>query len=301
MARRRRVTLLTILILSASPAVFSRAAEPPALRVATSNTVLADLAANVGGEQVSVQALVPRGADPHTFQPTPASMRLLSEARVIFFNGGGLEEWWTKTLQSVRPAAPVIELSKGLTALALPEPGRERQGLPDPHVWLDPMLTKTYVDRLREALSRADPGHAGAYAERAKTYQGELDVLDAWIRGETAKVPPARRKLVTFHDAFGYFAKRYGYAVKGYIVASPGKEPSAKALAELTRRITQEGVPAIFAEADHNPKLLEALGRDAGVKVVTDLYDDSLSDGPPADSYLHLMRHDVTQITNALK
>jgi zinc/manganese transport system substrate-binding protein len=195
----------------------------------------------------------------------------------------------------------VIELSRGLTTVGLSEPGRGGQEQPDPHVWLDPVLAKAYVDRIRDALSQADPGHRDAYAERAEVYRAQLDALDLWIRGETDKVPAARRKLVTFHDAFRHFAKRYGYAVKGYVVASPGKEPSAKALAELTRRIKQEGVPAIFAEADHNPKLLEVLGRDAGVKVVTDLYDDSLSDGPPADSYLNLMRHDVTRITTALQ
>jgi ABC-type Zn uptake system ZnuABC Zn-binding protein ZnuA len=129
----------------------------------------------------------------------------------------------------------------------------------------------------------------------------QLDELDAWIRGEAATIPPARRKLVTFHNAFQYFAQRYGLAVKGYVVASPGKEPSAKALADLTRRIKQEQIPAVFAEADFNPKLLEVLARDAGVKVVTNLYDGSLSDGPPADTYLNLMRHDVRMIVGALR
>ena len=157
------------------------------------------------------------------------------------------------------------------------------------------------MERIREALTRADAAHATYYAGRAAAYQGELDALDAWIREQTTQVPEARRKLVTFHDAFQYFAKRYGLTVKGYVVASPGKEPSAQAMADLVRRIKQEQIPAVFAEADYNPKLLEVLGREAGVKVVTDLYDDSLSDGPPADSYIHLMRHDVTTIVSALK
>ena len=116
-----------------------------------------------------------------------------------------------------------------------------------------------------------------------------------------ARIPEAWRKLVTFHDAFQYFAQRYGLTVKGYVVASPGKEPSAKAMADLARRIKEEQVPAVFAEADYNPKLLEVLAREAGVTVITDLYDDSLSAGPPADSYLTLMRHDVTTIVTALQ
>jgi ABC-type Zn uptake system ZnuABC Zn-binding protein ZnuA len=232
-------------------------------------------------------------------------MKLLSQARVIFFNGAGLEEWWQKTIRSVkRSGAPVVELSQGLATLTLPgegHAGHAHAAEPDPHVWLDPILAKTYVERIRDALARVDPGNAAYYAEHATAFQGKLDELDAWIRAEVAQIPEARRKLVTFHDAFQYFAKRYGLIVKGCVVASPGKEPSAKAMADLVRKIKQEQIPAIFAEADYNPKLLEVLGRDAGVKVVTDLYDDSLSDGPPADGYINLMRHDVTMIVTALK
>ncbi len=229
-------------------------------------------------------------------------MTLLAEARVIFFNGAGLEEWWSKTIRSVKkPGIPVVELSKGLATLTLPGEGHGHATEPDPHAWLDPILAKTYVERIRETLSRIDPAHAAAYAERATAYQGELDALDAWIRGEIAQIPVTRRKLVTFHDAFQYFAKRYDLVVKGYIVTSPGKEPSAKALADLVRRIKQEKIPAVFAEADFNAKLLEVLARDAGVRVVTNLYDGSLSDGPPADSYLNLMRHNVTTIASALR
>ncbi|OGB96231.1 MAG: hypothetical protein A2Z31_10450 [candidate division NC10 bacterium RBG_16_65_8] len=197
-----------------------------------------------------------------------------------------------------------MELSKGLATIETP--GRTRTGHShdegqDPHVWLDPHLAKAYVDRIRDALARADAAHAALYADRAKAYRLALSELDAWIRTEVDKIPPARRKVVTFHNAFQYFADRYGLAVKGFVVASPGKEPSARALAELTRRIQQEQIPAVFAEADFNPKMLEVLARDAGVKVVTNLYDGSLSNGPPADTYVNMMRHNVTQMANALK
>jgi manganese/iron transport system substrate-binding protein len=275
---------------------FALAANP--LSVVTSNTVLADLVANVGGNKVQVRALAPAGTDPHTFQPTPDSIKTLSQARVAFFNGSGLEEWWDKTVRSVKkPEVPVIELSKGLATIRM----LGHNGGYDPHVWLDPNLVKAYVEKIRDALSRADGANAGFYAGRAKAYQVKLDELDAWIRIEVEKIPSARRKIVTFHDAFQYFANRYGLAVKGFVVASPGKEPSAKALAELTRRIKEEQIPAVFAEADFSPKLLEVLAKDAGVKVVTNLYDDSLSSGPPADTYINMLRHNVTQTVNALK
>jgi ABC-type Zn uptake system ZnuABC Zn-binding protein ZnuA len=273
--------------------------------VVTSNTVLADLVANVGGNTARVRALVPSGTDPHTFQPTPDAIKNLSQARVVFFNGAGLEEWWDKTIRSVKkPEVPVIELSKGLATISMP--GHSHGGLShaegqDPHVWLDPNLVKAYVDKIRDGLSQADTPNAGAYAERAQAYKAKLEELDGWIRAEVEKIPAARRKIVTFHNAFQYFANRYGLAVKGFVVASPGKEPSAKALAEITRRITQEQIPAVFAEADFNPKMLEALAKDTGVKVVTNLYDGSLSSGPPADTYLNMMRHNVTQMVNALR
>ena len=281
---------------------FALAANP--LSVVTSNTVLADLVANVGGDQVRVRSLAPAGTDPHTFQPTPDSIKTLSQARVAFFNGSGLEEWWDKTIRSVKkPDVPVIELSKGLATIRIPghNGGHSHAEGQDPHVWLDPNLVKAYVDKIRDALSRADGANAGFYADRAKAYQVKLDELDAWIRTEVEKIPTARRKIVTFHDAFQYFANRYGLAVKGFVVVSPGKEPSAKALAELTRRIKEEQIPAVFAEADFSPKMLEVLAKDAGVKVVTNLYDDSLSSGPPADTYINMLRHNVTQTVNALK
>jgi ABC-type Zn uptake system ZnuABC Zn-binding protein ZnuA len=232
-------------------------------------------------------------------------MKLLGQAKVVFFNGAGLEEWWSKAVKAIASKeTPVVELSRGLATLKPPTGAHGGHGHAeeqDPHVWLDPMLTKVYVDRIRDTLTRVYPDNGGVYADRAQVYQGKLEALDAWIRSETEKIPPARRKLVTFHDAFQYFARRYGYAVKGYIVVSPGKEPSAKVMAELVRRVKQDQIPAVFAEAGFNPKLLETLGREAGVKVVTDLYHDSLSEGPPADSYLALMRHNVTMIVSGLR
>lgn len=284
----------------------ARSAQPASpITVVTSNTVLADLVTHVAGDKARVRALAPAGTDPHTFQPTPDSIKVLSQARVVFFNGAGLEEWWDKTIRSVtKPDVPVIELSKGLAMIKMPghsHGGHSHAEGQDPHVWLDPILVKAYVDKIRDGLSQVDPTNGGAYAERAQAYKAKLDELDGWIRAEVEKIPTARRKIVTFHNAFQYFANRYGLAVKGFVVVSPGKEPSAKTLAELTRRIKQEQVPAVFCEADFNPKILETLGRDARVKVVTNLYDGSLSDGPPADSYLNMMRHNVTTMVNALR
>ena len=293
--------LVAALCVLAPPAL--QASEP--LPVVTSSTVIGDFVRQVGGDRVVVRALAPAGTDPHTFQPTPESMKALARARVAFFNGSGLEEWWDKTVRSVgRKDLPTVELSEGLATIRTP--GQEHTGHShakgqDPHVWLDPQLVKTYIERIREALVRVDPEGGARYADGAKAYQRALDDLDGWIRAHVETIPPPRRKIVTFHNAFQYFAARYGLTVTGFVVASPGKEPSAKAMAELARRIEREGVAAVFAEADFNPKLLEALAKDAGVVVVTTLYDGSLSNGPPADTYIHMMRHNVTEMVRALR
>ncbi|MFI5339571.1 MAG: metal ABC transporter substrate-binding protein, partial [Candidatus Methylomirabilales bacterium] len=125
--------------------------------------------------------------------------------------------------------------------------------------------------------------------------------LDKWIQGEVESIPKAHRKLVTFHDAFPYFAKRYGFTLVGVVVSSPGKEPSAREGAVLVRRIKRERVPAIFAEAQFSPKLMDILAKDAGVRVITALYDDTLSAGPEANTYITMMKYDVTLVVNALK
>ncbi len=300
MPQVQRAALLTIGMAAALTCAHGAWAAP--FPVIASTTVLADLVEQVGGDQVQVRSLAPAGADPHTYQPTPESMRLLSRARLVFFNGAGLEEWWTKAVRAIAAKETlVVELSTGLATLKNPGDSQGHGGEADPHVWLDPTKAAVYVGRIRDALSQVDAPNAAYYAGRARAYQGELDALDRWIQAEVAKVPPARRKIVTFHNAFQYFAARYGFAVKGFIVVSPGKEPSARGMAELVRLIKREQIPAVFAEADFNPKMLEALAREAGVKVVTNLYDGNLTTGPPAESYLALMRHDVTEIVGALK
>jgi manganese/iron transport system substrate-binding protein len=279
----------------------SRAPQtPPAgsqkLIVVTTLTVLADLIEQVGGDKVRVKALVPPGGEVHTYQPTPDDIKSVAQAKIVFYNGAHLEEWLDETIRSAgKPNLPTVVLSEGLPLIK--ESGDE----PNPHLWLDVRNTKAYVEKIRDALSKVDGTNAGDYADRAKGYLVQLDELDKWIQAEVDTIPKARRKLVTFHDAFPYFARRYGFSLHGVLVASPGKEPSARDLTALARRIKREQVPAVFAEAQFNPKAMEVLAGDTGVRVITNLYNDSLSTGPEANSYVAMMKHDVTQIVNALK
>ncbi|MBI3122405.1 MAG: zinc ABC transporter substrate-binding protein, partial [candidate division NC10 bacterium] len=232
----------------------------------------------------------------HTYQPTPNDIKAVAQAGIVFYNGAHLEEWIDDTIRSAgKQDLPIVVLSHGLPTIA--ETGNQ----PNPHLWLDVANAKAYVEKIRDALAKVDGTNAGYYADRAKTYLAQLDELDTWIQAEVEKIPKARRKLVTFHDAFPYFARRYGFSLHGVVVASPGKEPTARDLTLLARRIKREEVPAVFAEAQFNPKAMEVLARDVGVKVITNLYNDSLSSGPEANSYIALMKHNVTQIVKALR
>jgi ABC-type Zn uptake system ZnuABC Zn-binding protein ZnuA len=270
-------------------------AAPPKLTVVTTMTVLADLIRQVGGDKVEVKALVPPGGEVHTYQPTPGDIKTVAQARIVFYNGAHLEEWINGTIRNAgKPDLHIVVLSQGLPTIS-------EDAEPNPHLWLDVANAKTYVEKIRDSLSKVDAANSKQYADRAKKYLAQLDELDAWLQAEVAKIPPRRRKLVTFHDAFPYFAKRYGFTLQGVVVASPGKEPSARQLTALARRIKQAEVPAVFAESQFNPKVMEVLAKEAGVKVVTNLYNDSLSDGPEANSYIALIRHNMTQIVNGLK
>jgi ABC-type Zn uptake system ZnuABC Zn-binding protein ZnuA len=264
--------------------------------VVTTMTVLADLVAQVGGDKVQVKALVPPGGEAHTYQPTPEDIKSVAGATIVFYNGAHLEEWIDETIRSAgKSTLPIVVLSDGLPVI------QESDGEPNPHLWLDVANAKAYVERIRDSLSKVDGANAGYYADRARSYLAELDELDKWILAEVERIPRVQRKLVTFHDAFPYFAKRYGFTLIGVLTSSPGKDPSARDLTILARRIKQEQIRGVFAEAQFNPKALEVLARDTGVRVVTNLYSDSLSSGPEANSYIALMRHNVTEIVKALK
>jgi len=290
------LALLFVLAACDSRSAPTQSAAPQKIGVVTTMTVLGDLIQQVGGDKVEVKSLVPPGGEVHTYQPTPEDITRVGKGRIVFYNGVHLEEWLDETIRSAgKPDLAKVVLAEGLPVIQ--ESGEE----PNPHLWMDVANAKVYVEKIRDGLSKVDSGNAGYYEDRATSYLGQLDELDKWIRTEVETIPKAHRKLVTFHDAFPYFAKRYGFTLAGVVVSSPGKEPSARESAALIRRIKRERVPAIFAEDQFSPKLMEVLAKDAGVRVITSLYDDSLSSGPEANTYISMMKYDVTQVVNALK
>ncbi|MDP9484091.1 MAG: metal ABC transporter substrate-binding protein [Chloroflexota bacterium] len=265
----------------------------------TTTTVFADMIRQVGGPTVAVTSLVPKGGDVHTFEPRPADVQSVAGAQLIVMNGLGLDDWLEKTVtNAAAPGTPLIKLGVDLPGVTL-LPGEE-PGTQNPHLFMDVMYAEAYVDRIAAALKQVDPADAAAFDSRATAYRTRLDALDASIRARIATIPEANRKVVTFHDAFPYFAREYGITIVGVAVEAPGQDPSAAYTAQLIDAIRAAGVKAIFSEAQFPTKLVDQLAAETGAKVVANLYDDSIGD-PPIDSYEAVISWDVDQLVTALR
>ena len=272
---------------------------PGVVVVVTTTTVFADMIRQVGGPNVSVTSLVPKGADVHTFEPKPADVQTVAGAQLLVMNGLGLDDWLQKTITNAAAAGtPVVKLGQDLPGITL-LPG-EDPGTQNPHLWMDVTYGLLYVDRIAEALKGVDPAAGADLDARATAYKARLSALDASIRTRIATIPEANRKLVTFHDAFPYFAREYGVTLVGVAVEAPGQDPSAAYTARLIDAIRAAGVKAIFSEAQFPTRLVDQLGAETGTTVVANLYDDSVGD-PPIDSYEAVIGWDVDQLVAALR
>jgi ABC-type Zn uptake system ZnuABC Zn-binding protein ZnuA len=297
--------LALVAVLGSGCGASSGGASSGALDVVASTSFLADIAQNVAGDRFQVQSLVPRGTDPHGFEPTPSDLKDVAGADLVIVNGAGLEGPLLSTLQNAVGDVPVVDASAGLTTRT-PQPGEPAlaSGEQDPHFWLDPELVKTYVKNIAAAFSKADPAGAATYKANAAAYDKQLDELDAWIKAQVAQIPQTDRKLVTDHVSQGYFADRYGFTVVGTVLpnATTGDSPTARQLSDLTHKIEETGAKAIFVDAGENPQLAEQIGAETGAKVVTGLLDHSLTPpGGPAPTYIDMMKYDTRLIVEALK
>ncbi|MDQ3467353.1 MAG: metal ABC transporter substrate-binding protein [Chloroflexota bacterium] len=280
------------------PAGIPRAEAP--LTVATTTGIIADLVAQVGGPRVEAASLLPPNADPHDFEPSPDDVVAIERASILFRHGLGLDHWADQMIETAGPDRPVVVVSEGIPTIASEE---EEFSAGDPHIWLDPTRTAMMVERIEVALVDLDPEGAATYQARAAAYTEELTALDRAIHAAIGSIPAERRKVVTNHDALGYYAERYGLTVVGTVL--PGldttAEPSAREIAALIELMEREGVTVILAENTNSPELAEELASQTGATVVDDLYTDSL--GPPgsgAETYLGLMRIDTARIVAAL-
>jgi ABC-type Zn uptake system ZnuABC Zn-binding protein ZnuA len=277
------------------------------LRVVATTNIVGNVVSRVGGDQIALTTLMAPGVDPHSYVPTPANSAAIHDAHVVFANGLGLEAFLEAMIQNAGGDAVEVRLSDGLAVR--PASGTSAQGQAgdshdgvDPHVWFDVQNVIHWTETIRDSLSTLDPSHAQSYATNAEAYTGELKQLDAWILQQIATIPDAHRKLVTNHPAFGYLADRYGLEQLGAVYPiSPSAEPSARDMAALEDTIRTYGVPAVFTESTVNPRLAEQIAQDTGVRLVQ-LYTGSLGGpGSDAETYIDMMRYDVTAIVQALK
>ncbi len=277
--------------------------------VVASFTILADFAKTVGGDRISLTTIVGPDRDAHAYQPTPTDARALAAARVLIFNGLGFEPWADRLARSSAFAGHRIVASEGLAApLARSEPAAKGHGhghahaASDPHVWQDVAGARHQVGAIATGLAAADPANATYYRERAAAYDRRLADLDAWIRDQIATVPAAKRKVITGHDAFGYFARAHGVAFRAPVGLGTDRQPSARDVAALIRQIRAEGIKAIFLENMSNPKLIEQIAREAGGVVGPTLHVDALSpEGGVAPTYEAMMRHNVPALVAGMR
>jgi zinc/manganese transport system substrate-binding protein len=272
------------------------------LPVIASFSIVADILRVVGADRVAVTTLVGPDEDAHAFQPKAADAKNLLQARLLVTNGLGFEPWADKLVRSAGYKGQQLVASSDVQSRRLPVKKGHNHADTDPHAWQDPTKVALYVRNIAAALSKLDPEGTSVYQANSEAYAKELQALDADTKTQIAAIPVPKRKVITSHDAFGYFGAHYGIQFLAPQGLSTEAEPSAKEVAQLIRQIQKEKIKAVFVENMSNPKLLAQLSKDAGVTVGPALYVDALSKaGGPADSYLKLMRHNVTQLVTGMQ
>lgn len=283
------------------------------LTVVTSFSILKDMVAQVGGDRVSVKALVKSDADAHAYSPAPADVKTLGAADLFVTNGLGFENWADKLAKSAKFKGVSVIASKGVTALQA-EDGEDdhdhghhghghdhHHADTDPHAWQNLENGMAYVANIRDGLIAADAEHADEYKTNAARYTEKLKELDAWVKAELTKVPEAKRRVITTHDAFRYFSKAYGVQFLAPEGVNTDSQPSAKAVARIVDQIRKERITALFFENISDKRLIEQLRRDGGASIGGTLYSDALSaDSGPAASYEAMFRHNLGQLVPAM-
>ena len=275
------------------------------LRVVTLHSVLTEIVTEVGGAEVTVTCLLRPGDDPHTFNPPPSDVRTLAQADLIVASGFGLEPFLDKLVANSGTKAQLVAVSsviKDVVPLSGARSGGHAQGEVDPHWWHSLANVRLATACVRDQLSTLRPAAGTLFQARATAYLSHLDELAAWAQAEVAQLPPARRQLVTSHDAFGYLARDYGFTVHPLQGISPEAEPSARDLGALIDLIKREHIRAVFADNTENPKLLAAMLRESGAQLGGTLYADGLGPvGSPAATYAGMFRYNLTTIVAALR
>lgn len=274
------------------------------LNVVASFSVLGDIVKEVGGNKIKVTTLVGPNGDAHTFEPTPTDAKLVAKADLVFVNGLALEKWMDKLITASGYKGPVVIASEGVKPRTMTEGGeggKPAEQVPDPHAWQDLSNGQIYVRNVAEALAKADPQDAPTYQANAKKFSAQLAELDNHTRTEIGSVPPEKRKVITTHDAFGYFGAAYGVTFLAPEGISTESEPSAGNLAKLINQIKTEKIKALFIENMSDPRLIQTISRETGAEMGGELFSDALSKpNGPAPTYPAMFRNNVPKLKAAM-
>lgn len=299
--------LLASVVTSTAPA---RAQDK--IEVVASFSILADLVRNVAGERAHVTALIGPGGDAHVYTPSPADAKRIAGAKLLIVNGLGFEGWLPRLVKSSGSQAAVIEASRGIEPRRTADAAHAHKDHDhdqahnhgeqlDPHAWQSVANVKRYVGNIRDALIAVDPEGAALYSANADSYLAKLAALDSEIREAVAEIPAERRKVISTHDAFGYFAAAYGIAFIAPQGVSTDAEASARSVARIIKQIRAEAIPAVFLENMTDPRLMRRIAAETGAKIGGSLYSDSLTDeNGEAPTYIAMVRHNIKALTSAL-
>lgn len=282
----------------------SYASEP--LPVVASFSILADMVKQVGGPHVAVTSLVGPNSDAHVFDPTPADAKRLAQAKLVVVNGLGFEGWMNRLIKSSGYKGPVLTASKGVKTIPMAKSDHDHghkhtHTVPDPHAWQSLLNARQYVENIKVALSVAMPSQTADFEARATDYLKQIDTLEKSAQSRIATVQMERRRVITSHDAFGYFARAYKVTFYPLQGLSTGSEPSAADVVRIVNEIKKNKVTAIFAENISDPRVLERVAKDTGAKIGGTLYADALSEpGTDADTYLKMFERNVSTIVSGI-
>lgn len=290
-----------LLLSAAIPALMAFSTVPAfadTLKVVASFTILGDVVSQVGGKHVKVTNLVGPNGDPHEFEPSPTDAKNLKAAQVAFVSGEGLEGWMDRLITASGYKSKPVVVSDGISTRSMDEDGKT---VTDPHVWNSPVNVKIWVSNIEKALSEADPGDAGAFKANAEAYLQKLDAMNAYAHSKFDNIPADRRKVLTSHDAFGYFGREYNVRFLAPLGLSTETEASAADVAKLIEQIKAEGVKTYFLENSNDPRLVKQIARATAAQPGGELYVESLSDAKgPAPTYEKMFRYNVDQIAAAM-
>ncbi len=261
------------------------------IAVVTSISTFDSFVQAVGADRVEVHSLVPVGASPETYQPTPQTVEMLARANLLVENGVGLESWLDRTVKNAgSKSLRTVVCSHGLVVKN-----------DNPHLWMDPQNAKAYVIAIRDALTNFDPQHANEYRKNAAAYNRGLDALTKSIASRIDTIPKERRYMIVFHNAWEYYNDRFGITTLGFIERNPGQDPNPQQIGRLIDLAKQYHLNAIFSEPEYSPKLAQQISKDANIAIVDNLYDDSIGSDPRVGNYIDMLNYDTDAIVKALK